>query len=750
VDKKSVASIGSLHFCLDLTLPLQIPLSGDWDMTGQAKIIRKPKWHLIYYILAVFYLVTISGSLWLNRSIMGVYTSSVDVNKELAEIQGHFIDLGRLASAVNAPGNDVFDSGDVDAELARRNQALERFEQSMSTLRTEVQEKVGAKEAAPLIDGLDDIETAMGVMVTEADLIFSYLRENRTEEAGHRMATMDQKYAGVTGSVADASSFVRSLQSKHFDEQIAVASSLRKFEYLIGGIIALMVCSVTLYGHMIARKMKQAQVEALNTRLGRIVEESVNEIYVFDADTLRFLQVNRGARENLGYTLEELYALTPIDLKPEFTPETFEGLLKPLRDGTREQVVFETVHRRKDGSAYDVEVRLHFARAETPQVFVASIQDITEIRAHQEQLRQVQKMDAVGQLTGGVAHDFNNLLTVITGSLELLEAKVQQNDQRQLISEAQEAAELGAKLTKQLLAFARRQPLDPKVIDLNELVMDMSDWLRRTLGETVQVKLVLAEDLNKTRVDPGQIENAILNLAINARDAMPNGGILTIETANIELDEDYATSRRDVSPGRYVVLSVTDNGSGIAPEVEERIFEPFFTTKEEKSGAGLGLSMVYGFAKQSGGHVALHSELGRGTTVDLYLPQTSFGVEAAAVQEVQGAFDTVAEALAARGETVLVVEDNPRVRRVTVKRLTDLGYIVLEAEDGKAALEILEKEQSIDLLFTDVLMPGGMTGGDLARAAQHLRSGIRILFTSGYPSDAAIRERRGDSEGLDG
>jgi two-component system CheB/CheR fusion protein len=343
-------------------------------------------------------------------------------------------------------------------------------------------------------------------------------------------------------------------------------------------------------------------------------------------------------------------------------------------------------------------------------------------------------MDVLGQLTGGVAHDFNNLLTVITGNLELLEARIRQDDQRQLIGEAQEAAELGADLTKQLLAFARRQPLEPKVIDLNEHMIGMSDWLRRTLGEAIQIKTVLADDLNKTLVDPGQVENAVLNLAINARDAMPNGGLLTIETANRELDQAYAASQTDVSPGNYVVLSLADNGNGMSREIQERIFEPFFTTKEEKSGAGLGMSMVYGFTKQSGGHVAVRSEPGEGTTVDLYLPSASVNGEA------EEASDTPAKMPVTRGETVLVVEDDPRVRRVTVRRLTDLGFTVLEAENGEAALEVLEREQNIDLLFSDLLMPGGMSGGDLARETLRLRPEIKILLTSGYPSDAAVQK----------
>jgi len=263
--------------------------------------------------------------------------------------------------------------------------------------------------------------------------------------------------------------------------------------------------------------------------------------------------------------------------------------------------------------------------------------------------------------------------------------------------------------------------------------MGMSDWLRRTLGEEIKINMVLADDLDKALVDPSQVENAVLNLAINARDAMPNGGQLTLETANVELDRDYTAIHADVSPGNYVILSLSDTGTGMPREIQERVFEPFFTTKEERSGAGLGMSMVYGFARQSGGDVTIHSEPGFGTTVDLYLPSASHIDQAAEVPE------TPAKIPVARGETVLVVEDNHRVRRVTVRRLTDLGYTILEAEDGEAALEILEGEQNIDLLFSDLLMPG-ITGGELAREALRLRPGIKVLLTSGYPGDVAVQK----------
>jgi PAS domain S-box-containing protein len=648
---------------------------------------REPKWHLIYYVLAAFDLLTISGSLLLNHEIMQVYTGSVEMNKELSDIQGRFIDLGRLASVVNAPGNDVFDSGDVAAEHARRDIALRRFERSLAILRSEVQERLEPADAPPLVERLDEIETAMGAMIAESDRIFALFHQKKTEEAGHRMATMDRTYARVTNSVADASSQVRDLQSQRFHEQLASAASLRKFEYLIGGVVALIVCLVALYGHMIARRLKQVQAEALNTRLGRIVEDSINEIYVFDAETFRFLQVNRGARENLGYSIEELYALTPLDLNPELSQQKAVMLLEPLRDGSRDQIVMDAIHRRKDGSTYDVEVHLQLARTETPPVFVAIAQDITDMRANEEKLLQAQKMNAVGQLTGGVAHDFNNLLTEITGNLELLEEQVKGQEQRKLIAETQEAAGLGAKLTRDLLAFARRQPLAPKVFDLNALVKDMQDWLRRTLDETIEIRMVLADDLGMAMADPAQLKNAVLNLALNARDAMPKGGVLTIETASETLDQHGDGGRAGVFPRRHVMLSITDTGIGMASEVRDQAFEPFFTTKEAKAGSGLGLSMVYGFAKQSGGHVELLSKPGWGTSVKLYLPQTGAGAGMTAMEdEPAGATGE----LASTGQCVLVVEMK--------HRWPDIGILFTSGYTSEAAVSKGLLDQSARLL----------------------------------------------------
>jgi CheY-like chemotaxis protein len=340
-------------------------------------------------------------------------------------------------------------------------------------------------------------------------------------------------------------------------------------------------------------------------------------------------------------------------------------------------------------------------------------------------------MEAVGQLTGGIAHDFNNLLTIISGSLEMLERRLADGDQLEILHEAQEASKLGAQLANRLLAFGRRQPLNPKPTDVNALVGGMAGLLRRTLGETIEVELRLSEGLPTAMADPAQLENALLNLALNARDAMPKGGRLIIETARAEIDNDYA-SADSITPGMYVSLVVTDTGTGMPPEVVQRAFEPFYTTKGPGAGSGLGLSMVYGFVKQSRGHIKLYSEPGVGTTVRLYLPEGAGKAEPAGVSPAGIVPETKDE------RTILVVEDDLRVRRVTIRRLRELGYNVIEADSGPAALVALDRHDRIDLLFTDIVMPGGMTGVELAQEVRQRRPGLRILLTSGYAEPNAL------------
>ena len=354
----------------------------------------------------------------------------------------------------------------------------------------------------------------------------------------------------------------------------------------------------------------------------------------------------------------------------------------------------------------------------------------------EEALRQSQKMEAVGRLTGGIAHDFNNHLTVISSNIELLQRRMPQgNDSLARLTDAAMAGvQRAATLTHRLLAFSRQQPLDPEPLDAGRLVSNMSDLLRRTLGEDVAIETVLAGGLWQTRVDTNQLENVLLNLAVNARDAMPDGGKLTIETANAHLDDAYAAAHAEVTSGQYVMLAVSDTGTGMTPEVMEKVFEPFFTTKPLGQGTGLGLSMVFGFVKQSGGHVTIYSEPGQGCTVKVYLPR----YVRAEPKPDAAARDAGAKQQRGKGETILVVEDDEAVRRSSVEALRDIGYEVMEAGDAMDGVRLIVDRGSIDLLFTDVGLPGGVNGRALADAARSAQPGVRVLFTTGYTRNAIL------------
>jgi PAS domain S-box-containing protein len=363
-----------------------------------------------------------------------------------------------------------------------------------------------------------------------------------------------------------------------------------------------------------------------------------------------------------------------------------------------------------------------------------------ELHRNAEALRQAQKMEAVGQLTGGIAHDFNNLLQIVLGNLEILTRSLPEDmgRLRRATSNAMTGARRAASLTQRLLAFARRQPLNPKPLDVNTLVRSMLELVQRTLGEAIQIEVVLAAGLWRTETDPNELESALLNLSLNARDAMPDGGKLTIETSNAYLDEAYASKHAEVITGQYVSISVSDTGFGMDEPILSRVFEPFFTTKAEGKGTGLGLSQVYGFVKQSGGHVKIYSEKGEGTTVKIYLPRLAIEVEQTEVMAVQETPEAI------RGEVILVVEDDADVRAYSVESLTELGYRVLEASDGPSALAILEASEGIHLIFTDVVLPGGMTGADIVRKAQVIRPGVKALFTTGYARNAIVHHGRLD------
>lgn len=633
-------------------------------------------------------------------------------------------------------------------------------------------------------------------------------------------------------------------------------------------------------------------------RLGRIVEDAASEVYVFSKEDFRFSLVNRGARDNLGFDMEELRTKTPWDLKPKLSRDQFLSLVDPLLKGERSGLEFETIHERKDGSRYNVWVHLQLISTDGERVFYAAIQDITdqkktaaalaeastrldailsnttmaifmlderqhcvfmnkaaealtgysseeiqggplhdvihhtypdgrhfpkeeceierafpedhqvqgedtfvhkdgsfypvgftaspmkdesgktvgtviEVRGIAKELKarnaeiefnnalkdrvqeamierdrlearlvQSQKMEAVGQLTGGVAHDFNNLLQVIGSNLQLLIKNLPDGDPKRKFAEsAMTGVSRGANLTAQLLAFSRQQPLEPKPKNVGRLLRRMDDMLRRTLGEAIEIETVIAGGLWNCLIDPVQLENAILNLAINARDAMNHSGKLTIEAGNTSLDDAYVEAHPHVVPGQYVALAITDTGSGMPQDIIEKVFDPFFTTKATGQGTGLGLSMVYGFIKQSGGHVKIYSEEGHGTTVRIYLPKTRQEED---VLQAQPSVETPK----GHGEIVLVVEDDQAVRETAVDLLRDLGYSVLTAENADSALAIVNSGVKIDILFTDVVMPGTLRSPDLARKAKERLPNIGVLFTSGYTQNAIVHAGRLD-DGVD-
>ncbi len=434
-----------------------------------------------------------------------------------------------------------------------------------------------------------------------------------------------------------------------------------------------------------------------------------------------------------GYAPEEIIGKSMAVLHE--TPAEFQRaqeLNERLKE--HEPLGLRTIRfRRKSGEAFPAETVVSALHDQDGHFmgFLSLNRDISRQVVQDQALRKSQRMEAIGQLTGGIAHDFNNLLTIITGNLELLEMELQSNEHRDLLARANDAALMGARLTNRLLTFARRRRLEPVVLDLNDQVLSMAELLRRTLGETIALATLLAPRLWSVRADPSEIENAVLNLAINARDAMPAGGKLVLETENVVLDERDVATEVGVQPGDYVRLSVSDTGVGMGPEILARVFEPFFTTKEPGRGTGLGLSVLYGFVKQSGGHVTVYSEVGKGTTVNLYLPRVATALETTAPARGERTATQLA------GETILLVEDNAEVRRVSVRRVGNLGYAVIEAENAARAIDVLSSGRKVDLIFSDVVMPGGMSGFDLARWAQQNAPSVRVLLTSGFAEDVA-------------
>ncbi len=597
-----------------------------------------------------------------------------------------------------------------------------------------------APDSDTILGGISD-----GIVALDNNWRLVYANQAATRIWGRDLTMFMGKSIHDTLGIAEDNKFrLAYMASKHNGEPIAFSGyseifaawvDVRGYPYPDGYIILFRAASPD---RPIERRVEnERERETARSINQRIFDTSLDLILVVDRQG-HFLRVSPSARAILGHKPDEMAGRNAKDFIYAADLENTRENMRHARRG-RDPRNFECRYVHKDGHLVTLAWTGIWSEPDQQYFFIG--RDMSERILLESQLRQAQKMEAVGQLTGGVAHDFNNILTVIIGMTEILSQELAGNQSlAPLVAAVDEAATRGAQLTQRMLAFARKQPLHASNFDLNEVVTRTAAMLTPVLGEDIAVKSVLADGLWEALADPSQVEDAILNLAVNARDAMPSGGELVIETSNAVLDENYAAQNVEVTPGEYVAVSITDSGSGMPPEVLERVFEPFFTTKEVGRGTGLGLSMVYGFAKQSRGHVKIYSEVGHGTRVMVYLPR------AAAVGDDAEPSQPVRVHPVGR-ETVLVVEDNDAVRRVAVKILQGLGYQVREAADGPSALAILQQTDNIDLLFTDLIMPKGMSGQELLTRARALRPEVKALFTSGY-SERFIKDKGATQEGV--
>jgi PAS domain S-box-containing protein len=484
--------------------------------------------------------------------------------------------------------------------------------------------------------------------------------------------------------------------------------------------------------HQDVTETRRAEEERDRSRqfLDCVLENVPVAIVVKSALDSRYILINRSAERLWGLVRERVIGRTTNDIWPKSNADKIAQWDRQLLEHSGTPLLIDKLSIETPNNGWRVVSSKGFcmrAGDGEPRYLIHVIEDVTDRVAMEDQLRHAQKMESIGCLTGGLAHDFNNLLTAIIGNLELMQ--IDFPDAAGQIAAILRASEQGSELTRQLLAFARKQPLRPNAVDVNELLEGTACFLAPALGETISVDLRMGPGLWTAVADRAQLQTAVMNIAINARDAMPNGGMLTIETRNVGLDHEYAARHAGISAGRYVLVEITDNGCGMEPDIVNRIFEPFFTTKPLGRGTGLGLSIVYGFMKQSGGHISVHSEVGRGTTLKLYLPLFEGEIEAAAVPE-----PAIGERRRSKeGAVILAVEDNAGVRTTVVRHLRDLGYVVREADSAHAAWRILDEDDTIDLLFTDIVMPGNINGKELATVAKQRYPHLKVLFTSGFP-----------------
>ncbi|MBM7069138.1 PAS domain S-box protein [Actibacterium sp. 188UL27-1] len=477
--------------------------------------------------------------------------------------------------------------------------------------------------------------------------------------------------------------------------------------------------------------------------LSAIMETTADSMIVSDSRGM-MIRVNPATGRLFGYRISELVGQSVNLLMPDALADLHDGFMRHHIETGEKRIIGlgrDVEGLRKNGSLFPVHLSVGHADIGGEQLFVGILHDLTDRRAAEDALARSQRLDAIGQLTGGMAHDFNNLLTVIIGNLELLEMRGVNDRQLALIEDSLDSAELGAELTSRLLVFARRGDLKPVKSDLRDLCKATLAILRRTIGDDYRVKTDFAATISQVMVDPVQLQSALINLALNARDAMPGGGEFLISVSDVIIDDTYMAQETDMEPGHYVRLFVSDDGEGMGPEAQKRAFEPFFTTKSDKGGTGLGLAMVYGFVRQSGGHITLYSEPGHGTSFGLYFP-----VSQPVHHDGSTPAANAADIPQGQGQIVLIVEDNPKVRRLSVERVRDLGYQTLDARNGDAAYETLVSGTHVDVVFSDLVMPGHLNGYELAAKVRQSFPDVQVLLTSGYASDVVTASMGGTTE----
>jgi two-component system cell cycle sensor histidine kinase/response regulator CckA len=609
-------------------------------------------------------------------------------------------------------------AGELDSRVQERTRELQRNEQRVARLAAIVE----SSDDAIVGKKLDGTVTSWN---SGAEALYGY---GPDEMVGRSMAIlMPAEYSGDLStilSLIQRGEVIRNFQTvrlhkdgRRIDVSLTV-SPVRDSQGLIEGVS-------TIARDMTAQRRAQQALEDSEHRYRLLFENNPQPMWVYDQETLKFLTVNDTAVQSYGYTREEFLRMTLRDIRPEEDiPKLLEATAVPTSQFSKES---SWRHRKKDGKVINVEIAAHpLIFGERPACLVLAT-DVTERIKLEEQFQQAQRMESVGRLAGGVAHDFNNLLTVINGYAEmLLGDSTASRSGTEGLREILHAGERAAGLTRQLLAFSRRQVIQPAVININTVMSSTETLLRRLIGEDIELVTKLAPDLGLVLADPGQIQQIVMNLAVNSRDAMPNGGSLHIETSNVTLEEGYQSEHQGVRVGPHVMIAVSDSGSGISPEIRARIFEPFFTTKELGKGTGLGLATVYGMVKQGGGWIWVYSEPGQGTTFKIYLPRTD---------QPLSPITPVIRTDVRGNETILVVEDQQEVRTLALVGLAAHGYSVHGVSSGKEALAFCrEFTGDIDLVVTDVVMPD-MNGREVARQVGHLRSNARILFISGYTTD---------------